>query len=200
MLNATGVILAGGKSVRMGVNKALLKIGKLQMVQHIANELLGVFPEVIISSNDQALGLSLGLPVVPDRFDNKVPLCGIHAALCVSKFECIHVVACDMPFVTGKLAQMMLGETTGYDAAVPRHGMRLEPLFAVYRKSCLQAVERCLLEGNNKTDSFYKAVNVNYVDMKKLLGVDEKDIFFNVNTPSDLNKARKIAGLSSLLQ
>lgn len=197
MLHATGVILAGGKSVRMKTDKSVLKIGNLQMIQYVALKLLKILPEVMISGNDPEMGRGLKLAVIPDRIDNRAPLCGIHAALYAAKFEYICVAACDMPFVTERLFELLVREGIGYDVTVPRHGAVYEPLLAVYRKSCLPAIESYLLAGNTKTDGFYKAVSVNYVDIDKHRDIDKETVFFNVNTVHDLRKAREIAEMSS---
>ena len=197
MLNATGVILAGGKSLRMGTDKAVLMVGREKMVEHIAHMLQRILPEVLISSNDPETCRNLGLPVVTDILDNKVPLCGIHAALSAAKHEYVFVIACDMPFVEDRLVSLLIQEGEGYDVAVPRHGGYLEPLVAVYRKNCIPAIEKYLFEEKKKTDGFFGDVRVNYVDMEEHQDIDKEAIFFNVNTPQDLKKARDIAKASS---
>ena len=190
MLEATGAILAGGKSLRMGAKKAMLRVGRQLMVQRVADELKKVFPEVIISGDDQEVGGSLGLPVVPDLVSLGVPICGIHAALHAARHPVVLAVACDMPFVTGNMAELMVSLVDGYDVAVPKRGEYLQPLFAVYCRSCLPAIEKRLSAGESKTTCFYEDVKVNYVDLEKYTGLDWEAVFFNVNTPGDLRKAR----------
>jgi len=194
MIQATGVILAGGKSVRMGIDKAFLKVGPQGMIEHIAGELKKVFSEVLISGGDPEIGRNLGLRVLADLIEGKGALCGIHSALHGALHDKILVVACDMPFITARLARLMMQQLKGYDIAVPRHGIYLQPLFAAYSRSCLPAIEKYLSEGRIKIDGFYPLVRVNYVDMESICSsADIETVFFNVNTPVDLNKAREIA-------
>jgi molybdopterin-guanine dinucleotide biosynthesis protein A len=194
MLQATGVILAGGLSLRMGSEKATLKIGQQVMIHRIANELKKVFPEVIIAGNIQEdVDNYIGIPVVPDRIDRGVPICGIHAALYAASYPHILVVACDMPFVTSQMAEQMVQLSSGFDVVVPRKGPYLEPLFAVYHRNCIPAIEKWLSGGKRKTDGFFQYVKVNYIDEDIFVNIDWDVDFFNVNTPGDLHKARKMA-------
>jgi len=194
MIQATGVILAGGKSVRMGTDKAFLKVGSQCMIEHIAGELTKVFSEVLISGGDPATGSRLGLRVLDDLVESNSPLSGIHAALHGALYDKCLVVACDMPFVSADLACFMIKQVEGYDIAVPRHGIYLQPLFAVYCRSCLPAIEKSLSSARYKVDDFYPLVRVNYVSMESFCSEADIDtVFFNVNTLVDLNKAREIA-------
>ncbi|MDD4168672.1 MAG: molybdenum cofactor guanylyltransferase [Desulfotomaculaceae bacterium] len=193
MINATGVILAGGKSSRMGANKALINIGKKGMIERVASELEKVCAEVLVSGGDEKNGKQLGLKVVPDMIPGRGPLSGIHASLHVAEYDICLVAACDMPFIRAELASLMLQEVKGYDAAVPRHGIYLQPLFAVYCKSCLPALEGYLNSGGIAVAKSLPLLRVNYVSEEKVgLLTDVETVFFNVNTPEDLTKARKM--------
>ena len=199
MFQATGVILAGGKSVRMGVDKAFLPIGNEVMIERAAGEIGKVCAEVLIAGGSAAAGQRLGLPVVPDLIAGCGPLGGIHAALHAASYELILVVACDMPFVSPELAALLLERAKGYDAAVPRHGAYLEPLFAVYRKTCLPAIEASLGSFRRKVADFYPHVLVNYVDEENWCAIaDAGKVFLNVNTLQDLDRARKMLGPEKL--
>lgn len=198
MIQATGVILAGGKSVRMGTDKAFLKIGSHGMIEHIAGVLTKVFAEVLIAGGDPETGRRLGLRVLADLIAAKSPLSGIHAALHGAKYAQCLVVACDMPFVSADMAGLLIKQVEGYDVAVPRQGNYLQPLFAAYCRSCLPAIEKSLASGKYKIDGFYPLVQVNYVDMEKYCSKTDMDtVFFNVNTRVDLDKAREMAEKSS---
>jgi len=194
MIQATGVILAGGRSVRMGTNKAFLNVGRKGMIERVAGELKNVFAEILISG-DIETGRRLGLKVVTDIIKNCGPLGGIHAALHGASYEKCLVVACDMPFVKASLARFMMQQAEGYDVAVPRQGIYLQPLFAVYSVNCLPAIERSLAAARYKVTDFYPEVRVNYVDEEKFCSKTDFDtVFLDVNTPVDLKKAREIAG------
>ncbi|OPY57867.1 MAG: Molybdenum cofactor guanylyltransferase [Pelotomaculum sp. PtaU1.Bin035] len=194
MIQATGVILAGGKSIRMGTDKAFLKVGRQNMIEHIAGELKKVFSEVLISGGDPETGRRLGLRVIADLIEGNVPLCGVHAALHAALHEKILAVACDMPFITAKLACFMIRQVEGYDVAVPSHGIYVQPLFAAYNRSCLPVIEKSLSEARYKVSGLYSLLRTNYVNMESLCpDIDIETVFYNVNTPVDLHKAREMA-------
>lgn len=193
MTQATGVILAGGKSMRMGADKAFLTVGRAAMIERVAGELNKVFKEILIIGGDEETGRRLGLKVVPDLIRGGGPLSGIHAALITAESQKCLVVPCDMPFLNADLANIMIKQSEGYDVTVPQHGNYLQPLFAVYSKSCIHAIEEALNNHRYKVVDFYPRVRVNYVSEILLKTVADIDtVFFNVNTPLDLEKARKI--------
>jgi len=195
MIQATGVILAGGKSVRMGTDKAFLNVGRKGMIERVAGELKNVFAEVLISGGDMETGRRLGLKVVTDIIKGCGPLGGIYTALYGASYEKCLVVACDMPFIRAGLARFMMQQAEGYDVAVPRQGVYLQPLFAVYSVSCLPAIEKSLSAARYKVTDFYPQVRVNYVDEEKFCSKTDFDtVFLDVNTPVDLIRAREITG------
>ncbi len=194
MLEAAAVILAGGKSTRMGRNKALVKIKEHKMLEGIARVLSDEFPEIIISANEN-LFESLGIKTVPDIFPGCGPLAGIHACLKASSYHVNLLVACDMPFVNLRLAAYMVKLAAGYDAIVPAMGDYYQPLFAVYTKNCLTIIENQLRQGPSKVTSFYPKVKTRFVGTEEIRKFgDPERIFFNVNTPIDLDLAKVMAG------
>lgn len=191
MVEVAGVILAGGKSRRMGRDKAFLTVGRDAMIERAAEELKKIFKEVLISGGDAETGERLGLKVVPDLIRGWGPLSGIHASLLAARSRKCLVVPCDMPFISAELAKIMVELSDSYDVTVPQHGDYLQPLFAVYDKNCIPAVEEALNNGRHKVVDFYPRVRVKYVSEAILRGVADIDtVFFNVNTPLDLEKAR----------
>ena len=193
MADVAGVILAGGKSRRMGTDKALLTVGRDAMIERIAAELGKVFKEILISGGNEEIGARLGLKVVPDLIKGWGPLSGIHASLLAAQSRKCLLVPCDMPFLSAELARIMAGLSDGYDVTVPQHGDYLQPLFAVYDKNCIRAVEEALRDGRHKVADIYPRVRVKYVsEMILRAAADIDTVFFNVNTPLDLEKARII--------
>ncbi|MDD4239752.1 MAG: molybdenum cofactor guanylyltransferase [Desulfotomaculaceae bacterium] len=191
---AAGVILAGGKSRRMGSDKTFLEVGQAGMIQLVAAELQKVFKEILIAGGSEETGRKLGLKVVADLIPGGGPLSGIHAALNAASHDKCLVVPCDMPFLKAELAALMVSMAQGYDAAVPTDGVYFQPLFAVYDKSCIKAIEQALRAGRYKVVDFYPQVRVNYVNEKLLRELaDTGKAFFNVNTPTDLQQARVMA-------
>lgn len=197
MYEATGVILAGGKSRRMGSDKTFLEVGQAGMIQLVAAELQKVFNEILIAGGREETGRRLGLKVIADLIPGGGPLSGIHAALKTSAHDKCLVVPCDMPFLKAELAAYMVSQAQGYEVAVPTDGVYYQPLFAVYDKSCIQVIEQALQAGRYKVVDFYPQVRVNYVNetlLRKL--ADTERAFFNVNTPTELHQARVMAGIT----
>lgn len=192
-IQATGVILAGGKSARMGTDKAFLNLGQQEIIKRIASELQFVFDEVLVVGGDADKLRCLGLKPVPDLIRGGGPLSGIHAALMAARYDKCLVVACDMPFISSALARYIYQKAEGYDVVVPRQGTYLEPLFAIYCKTCIKTIEESLRALRYKIVNFYPRVMVNYVDEEELRAfTGNGKIFFNINTPEDLEKTRNI--------
>ena len=121
------------------------------------------------------------------------PLCGIVHALRTLEAEAIVVLACDMPFVSTALLRALLAQAAGVDAVVPVIGEQPEPLHAVYRPSCLPAIEAALAAGRKRLLAFFDAVRVRYVPEAELRRWDpELRSFLNVNWPDDLARARAL--------
>lgn len=195
---ATGIILAGGKNSRMGQNKAFLSVKKEQKMIEFTVELFNsIFQEVIIVSNEPELYHYLGVEVISDIIPQRGPLSGIHAGLTKAKHKYSFIVPCDMPFLEHGLIRLLLDEAPGYDVVVPQIENYLEPLHAVYNKSCLGQIEKCLAENIRKVYAFYPWVKVNFVGENKLnkVAVNNLDkVFLNVNTQAELDLAKQIEG------
>ncbi len=183
----SGIILAGGRSSRMGRDKTLLLLQNETLIARTVNELRHVADEIIIASNATAkYGLG-GVREVPDVFPGMGPLGGIYAGLAAAKYDDAFVVAGDMPFFTAELAAYLLGRKTGHDAVVPRVDGNWEPLSAVYTRACLGPIDYCLRAGIKKVFRFYPAVNVLAVDGGELIAAGlPADMFYNLNAPEDL--------------
>ncbi|MDK2821402.1 MAG: molybdenum cofactor guanylyltransferase [Clostridia bacterium] len=192
------IVLTGGKSSRMGTNKALLSIGQEPMLKSIVDRLKPLFSEVIVATNDPELYENLEVYTVKDIIPGKGPLSGIHAGLINSPYWYNFVVACDMPFLVPEFIEFLFKQAGGYDVVVPYRGIHLgrkylEPLHAVYSKGCINAIEECLKKGEYQAYAFYSQVKVKYLDVNKLSGsINLNKSLFNVNTPKDLEKARRL--------
>ncbi len=194
MLDASGVILAGGKSSRMGTNKALLTLHGKTMIESVVGELRKVFPEIIVVTNEPRFYLDLGVRVVTDIIPGFGPLSGIHAGLTASSHKYSFVTACDLPFINHRLSAYLVDEAGGYDVVVPRKRGFLEPLHAVYSKACIEPIKKCLDKGICKIIAFYPEVKVKCIEMEGIgPPTDLEKVFFNVNTPEALTRARKMA-------
>jgi len=194
MIEAAAIILAGGKSSRMGENKALVRVTEYKMLEGIIQVLRPEFAEIILSANDDCYA-AFGLKTVQDSYKNRGPLSGIHAGLKASGFFTNFFAACDMPFTDVRLARYMAEIVPGFDAVVPKIGEYYQPLFAVYTRNCLQAIEKQLKAGRNKITSFFGDVRIRFISIDEITKFGEPEkLFFNVNTPVDLHQAKVMAG------
>lgn len=194
MIEAAAIVLAGGKSTRMGTNKAMIMVKEQRMLEGAVENLSKAFPQVLISANDNFYE-DLGVPVFADVYRESGPLGGIHSGLKNSGYHINFFTACDMPFIDTRLALYMVESSKGFDAVVPKIGDYYQPLFAVYTKSCIDAIEDKILAGRNKITSFYQQIKIRFLEEDELIKFGNPDtMFFNVNTPGDLQTAKAIAG------
>jgi molybdopterin-guanine dinucleotide biosynthesis protein A len=165
--DAAAIIMAGGKSTRMGRDKAMLPIDGRPMIEHICNTMRPHFRQLLISAGDARKYSFLGIEVVTDRLPDHGPLMGIACALEASAHELNVVVACDMPDLDIDFIKGMIRGCEDYDAVVPRTGGSfLEPLCAVYRKSMVKPLNDALTAGEIKVSDVLRRCNVKYIDTR----------------------------------
>lgn len=188
----SAVILAGGKSRRMGRNKALLEFGGETLIQRLYRTLEGAFDEVLISANDPDTYGFLDAPFVPDIYEAGGCLAGIHAGLLRARGGGCFFAACDMPFVNIDLVRHLGRLSAKYDVVVPVSRSGLEPLHAFYSRSCLPHIERQLDEGNLKVIDFFDKIRAREVTVDEMSEYDPHELsYFNINTQADYDFAVK---------
>lgn len=185
--DVTGVVLAGGKSSRMGSDKASLVLDGRQMVAHVIEALREVFPGVIVVGRNTERFQDLGVRTVTDSITGSGPLVGIYSALAACDTPYCFVVACDMPLVRPALVRWMVEACAGQDAFVPRTGPYIEPLFALYSKGCMPAIRESLDRGDYRVRSVFPHINVGYADESSIRAIDPcLESFVNIDTREDL--------------
>lgn len=185
-LSATAIILAGGKSSRMGTEKGMLSINDQTMLEHICKQLRGTFSQILISAGDAEKYSFAGFEVVRDKTPGQGPLMGIASALEASANEINFVVACDIPHIEMDCVRKMLTEARGADIVVPTTGdKKYEPLFAIYRKSALDAIKRTLRKGERKISEVFDKCEVKYIDLGKA------DWLININTLAEYEEFQR---------
>jgi len=191
----SGILLAGGKSRRMGgVNKALLKVGGRRIIERAADALTRVFGEVIVITNTPDDFSFLGLPLFQDVRPGLGSLGGLYTGLKVCSGNALFLVACDMPFVNTVIIDHMMLVSRGHDVTIPRIGGWLEPMHAIYSRRCLPYVERLLDNRDLKIINLFHSVDVLELDEEQFRHLDPDFHFImNLNTPEDLQRARQIA-------
>ena len=184
-----GAVLVGGKSSRMGQDKALLRWEGKPLIQKVTEVIRAVCDEVNIIGYHPTRFSFLGLDVYPDRICGKGPLGGIYTALQVSKAEKVFCVACDMPYLDVETIRGMLNMSSGYDVVVPWAKDRFHPLHAVYSRSCVRPIEKVLTSGSTRVISFFDQVKVKTVSVKDFPSLSPKGkALVNLNTPDDFKK------------
>ena len=190
----SGVALAGGRSKRLGRNKAVEKIGGQSLIERVVGKLSQVTSETVVVVAEESKAADLNLPpwvrTAADLYPGTGSLGGIFTGLSAVKGNYGVVVACDMPFLNVDLIRFMLDIASDYDAVVPRLQGRPEPLHAVYSKTCVGPIERCLQADQLKIAIFFEQINVAYLEEDDIEAFDPSHLsFFNVNTQEDLDKA-----------
>lgn len=186
---ATAVIVAGGKSSRMGQDKALLRVNGVPLIERTARVLAPHFDEVIISAADDKQYAFTGLRTIADNVPGEGPLRGIACALGAAKYERLFVCACDIPDIDIDSMAMLLRGALRYDAVIPVSGQkRYEPLFACYTKRALPAFERVLSGSKRAVTDILPYVNALHPPLSG------EAMLVNLNTPNDYENYRRSHG------
>ena len=195
--NVTGVVLAGGRSRRLGRDKAVELVGGEPLISRVIARMSEVADEIVVVVNGIERASQLPLPqeatVVVDAYPDKGSLGGIFSGLRAGREDWAMVVACDMPFLSVALVRHMLDQTDDCDAVVPILDGRPEPIHAAYSKVCLPAIEKKILADDLKIAGFFDDVRVKFVAEREVDSFDPDHLsFFNINTEQDLQKAAEL--------
>jgi len=197
-LDISCIVLAGGKSVRLGRDKIVETIGNKSLLQRVVSCLSSFNRNIIIvTAKGHSFSQFTGYPklkVVSDIYPDKGSLGGVYTGLKVSDSFYNLVVAGDMPFLNRELLSYIMQLSVDFDLVIPRLGNIVEPLHAVYSKSCLAPIENLFKQNNLKIIDFFPSVRVRYVEAEEIDKFDPKHLsFFNINTERDLEAARELA-------
>ena len=199
-MTTTSIVLAGGRSSRLGREKHLEKLAGKSLIELVISHLSSLSTEILlVISRKQAriLAKSYTHPeakTVVDLYPGKGSLGGIYTGLVHSNSFHNLVVGCDMPFLNPALLRYMIGLSPGFDVVIPRMGDNIEPIHAIYSKNCARPIEEQLKRDNLKIAGFFDAVKVKYIEKEEIERFDPEHLsFFNVNTEADLEKAIMLA-------
>jgi molybdopterin-guanine dinucleotide biosynthesis protein A len=188
----TGIILAGGKNLRMGKNKAFLEINGRRIIDRTKSLFLEIFDEVLLVTNSPLDYLDLNLRTVADLIPDKGSLGGIYTGLFHSSHTHAFVAACDMPFLNPGLIGRLIQLAPDHDIVIPKTEDGLQPLHAVYSQRCLPFMEELLRQENLKIIDFFQKVKKREVPPEEILPFDPRlSSFRNVNTPEDLDEIQR---------
>lgn len=176
----SGGILAGGKSTRMGSNKAFIRIGKERMLDHVIRE-LSILPEIKISAAEKGLYENSGLPVVYDKNKNCGPIEGIRCLLQQSSSEYVLICAVDMPFVSQKLFVYLASYiSSDYDCFIPSFYEEFHPFPGIYSIKMLPIIEGQIQKKEYGIKNLFKKVPTKHIPME--YSCFESKMFKNINT------------------
>jgi molybdopterin-guanine dinucleotide biosynthesis protein A len=189
--DVTGVLLAGGKSRRMGRDKAALVVAGKTMADRMLEWLQSHFPQTLIAGDRPDLARP-GIACHPDIYTGS-SLGGLHNGLLHAPTEWIFAVACDMPFPDTRLLVPMLNQRDRASAVVLQTEDGFEPLFALYHKSCLSHLERLLQEQKFRIQGFFDLISFTALDPSHYIE-DWQKALSNLNTPEDLQRVAQEQG------
>jgi molybdopterin-guanine dinucleotide biosynthesis protein A len=179
-MQASGFVLAGGGSTRMGRNKALLPFHGMTLVEHVAGIVRQAAGSVTLIGDPVQLA-HLGLPVVADKLPGAGPAAGIYTALTITSSDWNLIAGCDMPAITCDILLDLLGRAAAVSAdcvAAAGPDGEPEPLCAVYHRRCLPAVARSIRDNRLKMRQLLAELDT------RLMPVDPAAVA-NVNTPAE---------------
>jgi molybdopterin-guanine dinucleotide biosynthesis protein A len=194
-IKVTGVLLAGGKSRRMGEDKRYLVVGEQTLLERGLGVLRSIFQEVLVVIAQDSPPLGVDARVVRDLVPDCGSLGGLYTGLTQATAPCIFVVACDMPFLDQAVIAQFTSRRATADIVMAKLAARLHPMHALYGKRCLPAVEQMIGARQLKIQEMvsHASLRVQYVTEADLLTIDPSwHSFQNVNTPADLEAARSL--------
>ena len=214
----TGVILAGGKSRRMGRDKAFIQVDGKPIIARVIESIQPLCSEMLIVANDVDAYAPFGVRIVSDAYPGKGSLGGLYTGLHAARADHALAVACDMPFLNRDLLRFLISLAVDFDVTIPRakdlskniaqsqrgggagNAKRSHPLLAkeinfhpthaVYSKNCLAPINAKLMADDLRLIGFYDGLRVRVVELAEVNRFDPKHLsFFNANTPEDLKLA-----------
>ena len=192
----TSIILAGGKGLRLGQDKALEKLGDRTLLERVVDSLTSLGGEIVVviaQGQPAPPAPMMTTKIIVDIYPGKSALGGIYTGLLASNSFHSLVVACDMPLLNPALLRYLIQLAPDYDAVIPRFGGNIEALHAVYSKNCLAPIQRQIEQGNLKVSDLPSQLRVRFVEEEEIDRFDPEHLsFFNINTQADLERAKAL--------
>ncbi|MCB9224195.1 MAG: molybdenum cofactor guanylyltransferase [Crocinitomicaceae bacterium] len=182
MEDLTVIILAGGKSSRMGEDKGLMTLFGKPMVEYVIDNAKEVSEDIIIVSNNNNYK-KFGFPVIKDKFPDKGPLGGIYTGLLNSNSETNIILSCDIPYIKSGLIKFLFYQSDGYDITIPIHQERIHPLIGIYKKNCVKTFEKNLQIGQLKVTKAFGDLITNIVEADEFDEIEFKNLNSKLDIP-----------------
>jgi len=192
----TVAILAGGKSSRLGRDKAFVEVRGRPLIEDLLAQTDGLGLETLIITNHPEAYRYLNRPLLSDVLPERGPLGGLYTALSAASQPQLLCLACDMPFIVRPLIDYLISLISESDGVVPRLSGKVEPLRAIYARTCLAPMRAALEADRLALHDFLSAsgLHLRFVEEAEIDRFDPDHLsFFNINTPEDLEQARKLA-------
>ncbi|MBW8331435.1 MAG: molybdenum cofactor guanylyltransferase [Prolixibacteraceae bacterium] len=181
----SGFILAGGKSNRMGTDKALLLVQEETLLIRIKN-LIGPFCKTVEISGYKSDYSDFNIKMIPDLYPGIGPVSGLISTLKHSSTEWNLLVSVDTPFINKELIQSLITQIGEFDCIIPEHDGGMEPLIGLYNRKILPQLEEVINQGDYKLQRLVAKLNTRYLDCRPLIQKYPR-LFFNINRPEDYN-------------
>jgi molybdopterin-guanine dinucleotide biosynthesis protein A len=188
----TGIILSGGKSIRMGENKAFIEIEGMPIIKRVHSLFERMFEEIIIVTREEELYRTFNAKIYRDLFPNGGVAGGLYTGLFYSSLPYSFCVASDMPLLKESVIEYLIKNMEDYDVVVPRTKDGLQPLHAIYSKKCLEPIKKIIEQEKHRIIDFYWMVRTKIIDEYEFISLDpERESFINVNTPEELIRIKQ---------
>ena len=194
------IIVAGGKSRRMGADKRMLLFGRQKLLT-IAVEKAKVISDEVILVLGEPIEIDYQVKIVFDKVKGHGPLVGLYSGLLEARGKKALLLPCDMPLVTVELLRTLISQAEGYDITILKHRGIVEPLCSVYSKNVIPVIEEQLQEGNLSLLSLLKnpKLRIKIVKVENKFNGDDTDLlFFNINTPGNYSFLKNLRALDSV--
>ena len=198
--NVTGVLLAGGESRRMGRDKAGIELDGVTTAKRTIDAFRPLFADIFAVSKTTGRFDDLGCREVADIFDEMGAMVGVLTALGEAKTDYIFVAACDMPFIDRDVVELIVSKGVGFQVALPLISGKGDPLHALYSKECFDRMLAFMKKEGKSLNRFIESLpgdQVRHISEDEIREVDPGALsLFNMNTPEDLERARKLSDRS----
>jgi molybdopterin-guanine dinucleotide biosynthesis protein A len=183
----TGIILAGGKSKRMGQDKAFMDVNGKAMIQHVIDNIKPLCNQILISANQEEYK-KFNYPVIKDIIKDAGPAGGIISCLQHSLNRKNIIIPCDMPYASMEFLERLLRLSTGFEITVPKAGKMIQPLCGIYLKDVYYKFKTLVEEGEHTLQHLLKHFKIKIIAQEHLPDIDLKKSLRNVNNLSDLER------------
>ncbi len=178
----------------MGRDKASMPVAGVPLIERIFNTARTIFDDIMIVSNNAVWLEGRQVPTVKDVIPVSGSMTGVVSALLAARTPYVFVLGCDMPFLRPDAIRFMMENAHGEDIIIPQTGIWLEPMHAIYNRTCISPMLSSIQRNMMKIRGILPYVSVKTIEPNDLFFMDGVSVFTNVNTEEDLQRAEKILG------